>query len=147
LREVAKEPSTLPITQQLLAYMSEREELMQSYLQLMDLIQRDIAGKNTPALEEHSRVEESLVQRIEALQKVISSIIHEFSPDDPTVRQTEEHFRLLCAQALGKNRENRQNLQREMGSVRKDLDRLRRLRARTGKTFSEPHTRYIDVEG
>ena len=132
--------------------MSEREELMQSYLQLMDLMQRDIAGRDTAgtdtaALEEHSRVEESLVQRIEALQKVISSIVHEFSPDDPAVRRSEEHFRLLCAQALGKNRENRQNLQREMGSVRDDLDRLRRLRARTGKTFSEPQTRYIDVEG
>ncbi len=147
MREVTKEPSTLPITQQLLTYMSEREELMQSYLQLMDLIQRDITGKDTAALEEHSRVEESLVQRIEALQKVISSIVHEFSPDDPAVLQTEEHFRLLCAQALGKNRENRQNLQREMGSVRNNLDRLRRLRARTGKTFSEPQTRYIDVEG
>jgi len=124
--------------------MGKREEVLRTYLKLMKLVDRDIREGNADDLEEHSRTEELLICQLESLQKAIRAF--NTDPNNAEQKRYEETFRTLCTEALEKNRENQSRMRVKMDNVRKDLTRLKRLRARTGRRPAQPRTRYIDIE-
>ncbi|MDY7029981.1 MAG: hypothetical protein SVR04_16955 [Spirochaetota bacterium] len=137
------------INQQILTYTREREDTIRTYIELMELVSNDIEKKDTEAIESHARTEEGLVSRLESLQRTIVALRKERNSREigATEAETEERFRSLCRTALQKNSGNREKMRLEMGSIKNEMARLRRLKARTGTYRPQPRSRYVDIEG
>ncbi|MGC9311279.1 MAG: hypothetical protein ACP5IA_01205 [Sediminispirochaetaceae bacterium] len=137
------------IDQQLLTYIREREATIHTYIELMELVSNDIEKKDTEAIESHSRIEEGLVSRLESLQRTIIALRKERNSRkiEGSEADAEERFRSLCRTALQKNSGNREKMRLEMGTIKNEMTRLRRLKARTGTYKPQPRSRYVDIEG
>lgn len=134
------------VIQKLLTYLQAREKALQAYISLMKHVSHDLSTGDDPALEEHSRIEESLIQRLESLQRTISAFRREYPDTRAGTEEEEMRFQALCEEALRWNSENRKKLAAELGSVSGHMSRIRKLRARTGISRSRPKSRYIDIE-
>ncbi len=149
MTKVSDTTNSQAINQQLLTYLREREESIRMYIELMELVLKDIEKKDAEAIETHSKTEEGIMSRLESLQRTILVLRNERNTREieGAEAEAEERFRNLCRIALQKNSGNREKMSREMGRVKNEMTRLRRLKARTGTYRPQPRTRYVDMEG
>mgnify|MGYP006301237837 CR=1 FL=1 len=143
----------------ILTYLYLRDSVMDTYLKVLDYQNEDITHSDSEKLTVHSHMEQELLQRIEALQKVISGLSGDraaaggsgaeaagVAEDSREEQQLEESFNEKCELALQKNRENQDRLSAELGVLTRNLENIRRFRARTGRGSASPQSRYIDIE-
>ncbi|MFW5711332.1 MAG: hypothetical protein ACOCZA_05215 [Spirochaetota bacterium] len=143
----------------ILTYLHLRDSVMDTYLKVLDCQNEDITHNDSDKLTVHSHMEQELLQRIEALQKVITGLsgdraagggsgadTADAAAESREEQQLEQRFNEKCELALQKNRENQDRLSAELGVLTRNLENVRRFRARTGRGCASPQSRYIDIE-
>ena len=145
----------------ILTYLHLRDSAMDTYLKVLDQQNEDISNNDSEKLTIHSHMEQELLKRLEALQKVVIGLSADRaaaagSSDGPETvegpetsleeQQLEQQFNQKCELALKKNRANQDKLSAELGVLTHNLENIRRFRARTGRGGASPQSRYIDIE-
>lgn len=156
--------ATAPAIRKLITYLHLRESVMDTYLKVLDLQGEDISGSDVEKLTLHAQMEKDLVERIEALQKVINGLYRDtahnttgggnpsakqYRPKTDEEQRLEQGFNEKCEAALEKNRWNQKHLKKELGIITQNLDNVRRFQARTGRSGRgsvSPQSRFIDIE-
>ena len=132
---------------------------MDNYIDVLELQKRDIETSDMDAFAEHSRMEAELIDRLEALQKVIVPLRSTGAEagsgardgGENEVRRLDSAFDGKCQRAIEKNRENQGMIRSELKGLKAQLSGLRKFSARTGASYlgsSQRHQqpRYIDFE-
>lgn len=139
----------------ILTYLHLRDSVMDTYLKVLDQQCEDISKSDSEKLTIHSHMEQELLKRLEAVQKVVVGLSADREAAGDTERprdeqqleqQFEQQFNQKCELALAKNRENQDRLKAELGVLTHNLENIRRFRARTGRGSASPQSRYIDIE-
>jgi len=149
-------PRSNPARSKLLTYLYLRESVMDTYLKVLELQGEDISCSDADKLTIHVRMEQELVDRLEGLQKVISTLHNDVAADkgSPSFREEQllqqslnKSFNDKCETALEKNHTNQKNLTVELGILTHNLENIRRFQTRTGRGDAAPKTRFIDIQG
>lgn len=135
----------------ILSYLRLRDSVMDTYLQVLDQQNKDITHSDSDKLTIHSHMEQELLQRLEALQKVLTGLTADRTAagapaESREEQQLEQSFNEKCELALQKNRSNQAKLNAELGVLTRNLENIKRFRARTGRGDASPQSRYIDIE-
>ncbi len=160
----------------ILTYLHLRDSVMDTYLKVLDQQNEDITHSDSEKLTIHSHMEQELLQRLEALQKVLEGLTADRAatgaafdsradagtatragaaseagtaasgPVSSEEEQLEQRFNEKCELALKKNRANQDKLKAELGVLTHNLENIRRFRARAGRGGASPQSRYIDIE-
>lgn len=135
----------------ILTYLHLRDSVMDTYLKVLDQQYEDISKSDSEKLTIHSHMEQELLKRLEAVQKVVVGLNGDREAAGASERSREEQqlqqqFNQKCELALAKNRENQDKLNAELGVLTHNLENIRRFQARTGRGSASPQSRYIDIE-
>lgn len=134
--------------QRLLAFLQERDGVMDTYIDVLELQRMDIETSDMDKFAEHSRMEAELIDRLEALQKVIRPLVEN---EGDRIASFESVFPEKCETALSKNRENQEKIRSELARFNDQMTQLRRVSARTGASWvgssqRSRAPRYVDFE-
>ncbi len=144
------------IVKQLTIFLRQRHETVLEYIRLMDLMEKDLAQGDVERLVSHSTNEREVLNRLKALQRAISSLREEHPAEtqakdarantstDNTI--LEKQFQQLHETAVQKIFRNRSRLDAALRTTGDEISRVRRARAKTGRTSSTAKTFYIDIE-
>lgn len=153
-----------PVIRKLITYLHLRESVMDTYLKVLELESEDISGGDAEKLTLHAQMEQELLERMEALQKVITGLYHDtehtsaagdkssakhYRQRSDEEQRLEQSFNEKCDAALDKNRGNQENLKRELGVITQNLKNVRRFQTRAGRSAGgsgSPQSRFIDIE-
>ena len=141
----------------ILTYLHLRDSVMDTYLKVLDQQNEDITHSDSEKLAIHSHMEQELLQRLEAVQKVLEGLTSDRAAAGSSIsagrervareeQQLKKSFNEKCELALQKNRANQDKLNTELGVLTHNLENIRRFRARTGRGGASPQSRYIDIE-
>ncbi|MFO7850552.1 MAG: hypothetical protein R6V67_11375 [Spirochaetia bacterium] len=138
----------------LISFLHDREDAMDTYIEVLELLYKDIEAEDMDKFAEHTQLEDDLIKRLEALQRVIPPLRRSLNPkekDGEEIELLEGRFSEKCKRALDKNRENRQRIGKELSSLEEQIARSRRFSARTGASYVGTSQRngtpqYIDIE-
>jgi hypothetical protein len=144
-----------PRIKRLVTFLRDRDFVMDTYIDVLELQKRDIETSDMDAFAEHSRMEAELIDRLEALHRVVVPLRGEHGGADAggaeEVRRLDAAFERKCQRAIEKNRENQGMIRSELKGLKAQLSGLRKFSARTGASYlgsSQRHQqpRYIDFE-
>jgi|SRR6056297_1510532 len=160
--------ATAPAIRKLITYLHLRESVMDTYLKVLDLQGEDIAGSDAEKLTLHAKMEQELLERIEALQRVVTGLYNDTASTTahttgggdnsstehyPQItdeqQRLEQSFNEKCEAALEKNRGNQENLKKELDIITQNLENVRRFQSRAGRSGRgsvSPQSRFIDIE-
>lgn len=138
----------------LISFLHDREEAIDTYIEVLELIRGDIEAGEMDKFTEHTYLEDEIMERLEALQKVIPPLKKELNlegGDGGEVELLEGRFNEKCDKALEQNRENRQKIGKELSKYGQQIERTRRFSVKTGASYvgasqKSGTPQYIDIE-
>jgi len=144
------------IVKQLTTFLNQRHETILEYNRLLDLMEKDLTQGDVERLVSHSTTEREVLNRLKALQRAISSLRedHPAETQDNDTRGNassdntilEYQFQQLHETAVQKIFRNRSRLDAALRTTGDEISRVRRARAKTGRTSSTAKPFYVDLE-
>jgi len=131
------------------AFLLMEESLLRRYGRVMELIRRDILEEDTPSLEEHNRIEQSLIRELSELRRSIAPLRRQAEEQEsgglPELAPLESASASLVRQALEQNRKNRELLEERLPLLRQrqQESRSRRIPGFSGSAPAD--SRYLNL--
>jgi len=147
---------TLPYAQyrprllaRLRAFLLMEESLLRRYGRVMELIRRDILEEDVPSLEEHNRIEQSLIRELSELRKALGPLRRQAEEQETgglsELAPLEAASISLTRQVLDQNRKNRELLEERLPLLRQRQkeSRSRRISGFSGSAPAD--SRYLNL--
>jgi len=128
--------------------LAQQRDKFQHYLEILDNEEKAIRNRDVDALESYVRLETSVLEEIQAFQKVIrplESLYRSAYPDEesliPPLRQSLSRLR---ARVLERNEQNRALMRERIGELKEEIRELKRPRSGTS-LYREVESRMVDI--